>query len=62
MSLSLKLAEERTKGAMDVARIPIQSLIRFSTHLELSEDIADEIVRLMDAESVLNPKWMAFSN
>lgn len=38
------------------------SCVGFSTHLELSEDIADEIVRLMDAEAVVNPRWMAFSN
>jgi hypothetical protein len=38
------------------------SCVGFSTHLELSEDIADEIVRLMEAEAVVNPKWMAFSN
>lgn len=38
------------------------SCVGFSTHLELSEDIADEIIRLMEAEAVVNPKWMAFSN
>ena len=37
------------------------SCVGFSTHLELSEDIADEIVRLMEAEAVVNPKWVAFS-
>jgi hypothetical protein len=38
------------------------SCVGFSTHLELSEDIADEIVRLMEAEAVVNPKWMAFAS
>jgi len=38
------------------------SCVGFSTHLELSEDVADEIIRLMEAEAVVNPKWMAFSN
>ena len=38
------------------------SCVGFSTHLELSEDIADEIVRLMEAEAVVNPKWMAFTS
>lgn len=36
------------------------SCVGFSTHLELGEDIAEEIVRLMDAEAVVNPRWMAF--
>ena len=38
------------------------SCVGFSTHLELSEDIADEIVRLMEAEAVVNPQWMAFAS
>lgn len=38
------------------------SCVGFSTHLELSEDIANEIVRLMEAEAVVNPNWMAFAN
>ena len=38
------------------------SCVGFSTHLELSEDIAEEIIRLMEAEAVVNPNWMAFSN
>ena len=37
------------------------SCVGFSTHLELSEDVADEIVRLMEAEAVVNPRWMAFT-
>ncbi|MDH3975040.1 MAG: Cj0069 family protein [Deltaproteobacteria bacterium] len=38
------------------------SCVGFSTHLELSEDVADEIIRLMDAESIMNKRWMAFKN
>lgn len=38
------------------------SCVGFSTHLELSENIADEIIRLMEAEAVVNPKWMAFAS
>ena len=37
------------------------SCVGFSTHLELSKDIADEIVRLMEAEAVVNPRWVAFA-
>jgi hypothetical protein len=37
------------------------SCVGFSTHLELSEDIADEVVRLMEAESVVNRKWPAYN-
>jgi hypothetical protein len=37
------------------------SCVGFSTHLELSEDIADEVIRLMEAESVVNRKWPAFN-
>ena len=38
------------------------SCVGFSTHLELSDDIADEIVRLMEAEAVVNQNWMAFTS
>ena len=38
------------------------SCVGFSTHLEISDDVADEIVRLMEAEAVVNPKWMAYAN
>ena len=38
------------------------SCVGFSTHLELSEDVADEIVRLMEAEAVVNPQWMAYAS
>lgn len=36
------------------------SCVGFSTHLELSENIADEVLALLDAESVVNKKWAAF--
>ncbi len=38
------------------------SCVGFSTHLELADDVADEIVRLMEAEAVVNPNWMAFTS
>jgi hypothetical protein len=37
------------------------SCVGFSTHLELSENIADEVLNLLDAESVVNDKWGAFT-
>ena len=37
------------------------SCVGFSTHLELSDNIADEVLNLMDAESVVNNKWGAFT-
>lgn len=37
------------------------SCVGFSTHLELSENIADEILKLMEAEDVVNNSWPAFS-
>jgi glutathione synthase/RimK-type ligase-like ATP-grasp enzyme len=37
------------------------SCVGFTTHLELSENIADEVLDLMDAESVVNNKWRAFT-
>jgi len=37
------------------------SCVGFSTHLELSENIADEVLNLLDAESVVNNKWGAFT-
>lgn len=36
------------------------SCVGFSTFLELSENIADEIVRVMETDSVVNPKWPAY--
>lgn len=37
------------------------SCVGFSTHLELSEDIADEILNLIEAEDIVNKKWPAFT-
>ncbi len=37
------------------------SCVGFTTHLELSEDIADEVLALLDAEEAVNHKWSAFS-
>lgn len=37
------------------------SCVGFSTHLELSENIADEVLALLDAESVVNDRWAAFN-
>ena len=36
------------------------SCVGFTTHLELSEPIADEVLSLLDAESVVNDNWPAF--
>ncbi len=36
------------------------SCVGFTTFLELSENIADEIVNLMDAESSVNNRWSAY--
>lgn len=36
------------------------SCVGFTTHLELSENIADEVLALLDAESVVNNRWAAF--
>lgn len=36
------------------------SCVGFSTHLELSDNIANEVLELMDAESAVNAKWPAF--
>lgn len=36
------------------------SCVGFSTFLELSEDIADEVLALLDAEAAVNRKWGAF--
>ncbi len=36
------------------------SCVGFSTHLELSEDVADEVIRLMEAEDIVNYRWAAF--
>lgn len=37
------------------------SCVGFTTSLELSENIADEVLALLDAESVVNNKWAAFT-
>jgi glutathione synthase/RimK-type ligase-like ATP-grasp enzyme len=37
------------------------SCVGFSTYLDLSENIADEVLALLDAESVVNSKWGAFT-
>lgn len=37
------------------------SCVGFTTHLELSEDIADEILRIMDAENIVNYRWGAYN-
>ena len=37
------------------------SCVGFTTHLELSEDIADEVLALLDAEEVVNDRWAAFN-
>jgi glutathione synthase/RimK-type ligase-like ATP-grasp enzyme len=37
------------------------SCVGFSTHLELSESIADEILNLIDADSAVNQRWPAFT-
>jgi glutathione synthase/RimK-type ligase-like ATP-grasp enzyme len=36
------------------------SCVGFTTHLELSENIADEVLALLDAEAVVNSRWSAF--
>lgn len=37
------------------------SCVGFTTHLELSDNIADEVLALLDAESVVNDRWGAFN-
>jgi len=37
------------------------SCVGFTTSLELSEDIADEVLALLDAESAVNDRWAAFT-
>ncbi|BBM85800.1 Cj0069 family protein [Candidatus Uabimicrobium amorphum] len=38
------------------------SCVGFSTHLDLSEQIADEVIRLMEADCVINPRWPAYTS
>ena len=37
------------------------SCVGFTTNLALSEDVADEVIRLMEAEAVVNRNWVAFN-
>ncbi|RLA63832.1 MAG: hypothetical protein DRQ88_11900 [Epsilonproteobacteria bacterium] len=37
------------------------SCVGFSTHLELSEDVAEEVIRLMEAEDIVNKRWTSFT-
>jgi hypothetical protein len=37
------------------------SCVGFSTQLELSENIADEILNLIEAEGAVNKRWPAFT-
>jgi len=37
------------------------SCVGFTTHLELSENIADEVLALLDAEAAVNNRWAAFA-
>ncbi len=37
------------------------SCVGFSTHLELSDNIADEVLNLLDAEEAVNKRWAAFT-
>lgn len=37
------------------------SCVGFTTHLELSENIADEVLALLDAEEAVNSRWGAFN-
>lgn len=38
------------------------SCVGFTTQLSLSEQVADEVIRLMEADSVINQKWTPFKN
>ena len=38
------------------------SCVGFTTHLDLADDVADEVIRLMEADAVVNRNWMAFQN
>ena len=37
------------------------SCVGFTTFLELSENIADEVLALLDAEEAVNSRWAAFN-
>lgn len=51
---------EKSKNAGYVLSEINASCVGFSTQLELSEDIADEILRLIEAEAAVNKRWPAF--
>jgi len=36
------------------------SCVGFTTHLELAEKVADEVVGFIEAEDIVNPRWPAF--
>lgn len=38
------------------------SCVGFTTQLGLSEQVADEVIRLMEADSIINQKWTPFKN
>jgi hypothetical protein len=38
------------------------SCVGFTTQLSLSEQVADEVIRLMEADSIINQKWTPFKN
>jgi hypothetical protein len=38
------------------------SCVGFTTNLSLSEQVADEVIRLMEADSIINERWPAFSH
>lgn len=53
--------DEKTKEDKYVLGEINASCVGFSTFLELSEDIADEVLALLDAESAVNNRWAAFT-
>ena len=36
------------------------SCVGFTTHLELAEQVADEVVGFIEAEDIVNKRWPAF--
>ena len=53
--------DKKTKNDKYVLGEINASCVGFSTSLELSEDIADEVLALLDAESAVNNRWAAFT-
>ncbi|MBT8327719.1 MAG: Cj0069 family protein [Bacteroidia bacterium] len=53
--------DEKTKEDIYVLGEINASCVGFTTFLELSENIADEVLALLDAESAVNKKWAAFN-